>query len=55
VARHDDRTVMLVPDLIAVLDAESIEPLTAEILSHGQRVRVVGDSAAPIMRRPEGL
>jgi uncharacterized protein len=55
VARDDGRTVTLVPDLIAVLDAESAEPLTAEMLSYGQRVRVVGYSAAPIMRRPEGL
>jgi DUF917 family protein len=55
VARHNGRTVTLVPDLIAVLDAESAEPLTGEMLSYGQRVRVVGYSAAPIMRRPEGL
>jgi DUF917 family protein len=44
-----------VPDLIAVLDAESAEPLTAEMLSYGQRVTVIGYSAAPIMRRPESL
>ena len=49
------RTVTVVPDLIAVLDAESAEPLTAEMLSYGQRVRVLGYSAAPIMRRPESL
>jgi len=54
-ARHGGRIVTMVPDLIAVLDAESAEPLTAEMLSYGQRVRVVGYSAAPIMRRPEGL
>lgn len=55
VARHNGRTVTIVPDLIAVLDAESAEPLTAEMLSYGQRVRVIGYSAAPIMRRPECL
>jgi len=55
VARYEGRPVTLVPDLIAVLDAESAEPLTAEALRYGQRVRVVGYSAAPIMRRPEGL
>ena len=43
------------PDLIAILDAESAEPLTAEMLAYGQRVRVIGYSAAPIMRRPECL
>ena len=48
-------TVTIVPDLIAILDAESAEPLTAEMLAYGQRVRVIGYSAAPIMRRPECL
>lgn len=55
VARHHGRTVTVVPDLIAVVDAESAEPLTAEMLSYGQRVVVIGYSAAPIMRRPESL
>ena len=55
VARNRGRTVTIVPDLIAVLDAESAEPLTAERLAYGQRVRVIGYSAAPIMRRPECL
>jgi len=55
VAREHGRTVTVVPDLIAVLDAESAEPLTAEMLSYGQRVTVIGYSAAPIMRRPESL
>ena len=55
VAREHGRTVTVVPDLIAVLDAESAEPLTAEMLSYGQRVSVIGYSAAPIMRRAESL
>lgn len=55
VARHHGQTVAVVPDLITILDAESAEPLTAEMLSYGQRVRVIGYSAAPIMRRPECL
>jgi DUF917 family protein len=55
VARHHGRTVAIVPDLIAILDAESAEPLTAEMLAYGQRVRVIGYSAAPIMRRAECL
>ena len=55
VAREHGRTVTVVPDLIAVLDAESAEPLTAEMLSYGQRVTVIGYSAAPIMRRAESL
>jgi Protein of unknown function (DUF917) len=55
VARHHGQTVAIVPDLIAILDAESAEPLTAEMLAYGQRVCVIGYSAAPIMRRPECL
>ena len=48
-------TVTVVPDLISVLDTETAEPLTAEMLAYGQRVRVIGYSAAPVMRRPECL
>ncbi|MFA6312470.1 MAG: DUF917 domain-containing protein [Sterolibacterium sp.] len=55
VARRNGRTVTVVPDLISVLDAETAEPMTAEMLIYGQRVRVIGYSAAPIMRRPECL
>jgi uncharacterized protein len=55
VARQGSRTVAIVPDLISVLDVESAEPLTAEMLRYGQRVAVIGYSAAPIMRRPECL
>jgi uncharacterized protein len=55
VARLNGKTVTIVPDLLAVLDRESAEPLTAEMLAYGQRVRIVGYAAAPIMRRPECL
>ena len=55
VARRDGRTVAIVPDLISVLDRESAEPLTAEMLRYGQRVAVVGYSAPPELRRPESL
>ncbi len=55
VARQNGKTVTIVPDLISTLDAETAEPLTAEMLKYGQRIKVVGFSAAPIMRRPECL
>ena len=45
----------MVPDLIITLDSDTLEPLTAEMLKYGQRIKVVGFSAAPIMRRPECL
>ncbi|WBX85603.1 DUF917 domain-containing protein [Sphingosinicella microcystinivorans] len=55
VARHNGRTVTVVPDLISILDRESGEPLTGEMLTYGQRVKVLGYAADPILRRPESL
>ena len=55
IVKRNGRTVTVVPDLISVLDTETAEPLTAEMLAYGQRVRVIGYSAAPVMRRPECL
>lgn len=55
VAREGGRTVTVVPDIIAILDRESAEPLTGEMLRYGQRVSVLGYAAAPVMRSPPGL
>lgn len=55
VAREGDRVLAIVPDLIAILDAATAEPITTEGLKYGQRVVVLGISAAPIMRSPEAL
>ncbi len=55
VAREGGQVLCIVPDLIAVLDAATAEPITTEGLRYGQRVAVVGISAAPIMRSPEAL
>lgn len=55
VAREGNRVLAIVPDLIAVLDAATAEPITTEGLKYGQRLAVVGISAAPIMRTPEAL
>jgi len=55
VARRNGRSVAIVPDLISIVDRESAEPLTAEMLAYGQRVAVIGYGAAEIMRRPECL
>jgi DUF917 family protein len=55
VARLNGRTVTIVPDLISVLDRETGEPLTGEMLSYGQRVKVLGYSADPMLRLPESL
>lgn len=54
-AKRNGEIVCIVPDLIATLDRESAEPITGEKLKYGQRLKVIGLSAAPIMRRPECL
>ncbi len=55
IARLNGGPVTMVPDLISVLDRESGEPRTAESLSYGQRLKVLGYSADPILRRPDSL
>jgi hypothetical protein len=55
VCRLNGKTITIVPDLISILDRESGEPLTGEMLTYGQRVKVLGYSADPMLRRPESL
>ncbi len=55
IARKNGQPAALVPELITVLDRETAEPLTGEMLRYGLRVKVLGYSSAPIMRRPECL
>lgn len=55
VVHEGERVLTIVPDLIAVLDAATAEPITTEGLKYGQRVAILGVSAAPIMRTPEAL
>jgi DUF917 family protein len=55
VVHEGERVLTIVPDLIAVLDAATAEPITTEGLKYGQRVAVLGISAAPIMRTPAAL
>jgi len=54
-ARHGERTLAIVPDLICILDRETAEPITTENLKYGQRVRVVGCSVPPLMRSARAL
>jgi hypothetical protein len=44
-----------VPDIIAILDRETAEPITTDGLRYGQRVKVMAISAAPIMRSAAAL
>jgi DUF917 family protein len=55
VARIDSVTRVLVPDLITILHLETGEPITAEALRYGQRVRVFAISTPAMMRTPEAL
>lgn len=53
--RLNGKTVCLVPDLLITLDRETAEPVTAENLRYGQRLKVMGFACAPMLRRPECL
>jgi DUF917 family protein len=54
-ASHGDRMLATVPDLICVLDEETLEPITQEKLRYGQRVTVLGIGAPPILRTERAL
>jgi len=55
IARQDGKTLVIVPDLITVLDADTAEPLTTDDIKYGQRVVVIATSAAACMRTPKAL
>ena len=55
VARENGEVRAIVPDLICMVDSETAEPIPVEALKYGQRIKVVGVSAPPILRRPEAL
>ena len=54
-AEVDGQCVATTPDLIAILDAETGEPVTAELLRYGLRVTVIGFACHPQWRSPGGL
>lgn len=45
----------MVPDLICILDRETLEPVNTESLKYGQRVRIMVASAPEILRSKAGL
>ncbi len=55
VARQNNKIRAIVPDLVCTVDRETAEPIPAERLKYGQRIKIIGTSAAPIMRTPEAL
>lgn len=54
-AKCNDEYLATVPDIIAVVDRENAEPITAETLRFGQRVNVIAMDVPAVMRTPEAL
>jgi len=55
VARENGIVRAIVPDLICMVDSETAEPVPVEALKYGQRIKVLGVSAPPVLRTPEAL
>jgi DUF917 family protein len=54
-AVEDGEVLAAVPDVIAVLESESGDPIAAETLRHGQRVTVVAVAAPDVWHSASGL
>lgn len=54
-ARHNQRVVAMVPDIISILDTETAETINTENLRYGQRVTVVATRVPDLLRLPEAL
>src|SRR5215212_1642137 len=56
IARTDDGAILaVVPDLICLVDDDSAEPITTEILRYGLRVTVLGIPAPAMLKTPEAI
>ncbi|MDW8058888.1 MAG: DUF917 domain-containing protein [Thermomicrobium sp.] len=55
IARRDGEVVAVVPDLICLVDQETAEPVTTEVVRYGLRVAVLGIPAPAMLRTPEAL
>jgi hypothetical protein len=55
IAKVDDEFKATVPDLIAVLDIDTGEPITTEMLRYGMRVAVIAFPCSEKWRTPKGL
>lgn len=55
IARAGKRVLAMVPDLVCLVDSDTAEPVPVEALKYGQRLKVLGVSAPPILRTPEAL
>ena len=55
VAIRDGRYIVTVPDLIAILDVDTGEPITTEAIRYGFRVAVIGMPCDSKWRVPQGI
>ncbi|MDF3039677.1 MAG: putative hydantoinase, partial [Thermomicrobiales bacterium] len=56
IARTDEGEILaVVPDLICLVDEDSAEPITTEIVRYGLRVVVLGIPAPEMLKTPESL
>ena len=55
IARRDGDVVVVVPDLICLVDAETAEPVTTEVVRYGLRVAVLGIPAPALLKTPQAL
>lgn len=55
IAKVDGTPVAITPDLISVINLETLIPLTTESLKWGKRVHVIGLKSDPQWRTPKGL
>ncbi len=52
---RNGRTEVIVPDLIVILDIDTGEAITTEMLRYGQRISVLALPCHPLLRTPEAL
>ncbi len=56
IARASDGSILaVVPDLICIVDIDSAEPITTEIVRYGLRVAVLGIPAPDLLKTPQAL
>lgn len=55
IARRDGEVIAVVPDLICLVDQETAEPVTTEVVRYGLRVAVLGIPAPAMLRTAEAL
>ena len=55
IATRDGQVVATVPDLICIVDLDTMVPITTESLKYGQRVLVLGMPCDAKWRTPKGL